>query len=564
MGQLIHMVRAKLSSLVVPALCAVGAFAQTGPATYWVQFTDKSNTPYTLSAPEQFLSARSLARRQKQSIALDETDLPVDPAYVAALLSAGDFELVHTSKWFNAVTIRSTDTLALDTIGALPFVLQIRQSRPAGTDPVPSVGSAKYASFLKQEIGDEYATRYGASFRQIEMMNGHLLHEAGAEGQGMLIGVLDSGFDQADSLATFEGLRARGGIVLARDMAYHDGDVYSDNYHGRSVLSVMAGHWPGRLLGTAPGADYVLLRTEVAESEYLWEEDNWIAGAELCDSIGCDVLNTSLGYTQFDDSLTDHAYADMDGHTTRISIAATMAARKGMIPVNSAGNSGHDDWRFIGAPADADSILAVGAVGNDRIIAGYSSYGPSSDGRVKPDVAATGYATIGLGVSGTQVQPINGTSFSGPLVAGLVACLWQLHPDRSGQEIVQAVRRSASQFDAPDDRKGFGIPDFHRAHLLLSGIDRTGLESNIVFGTWPSPFIDVFHVELFTGDATQLDLTLYDTMGRPAWRATDFLEPDTYKVVRVGDANLRSLPAGAYVLDLWLGAINQRAVVVKE
>lgn len=543
---------------------AIGASAQTGPATYWVQFTDKANTPYSLGAPEQFLGPRSLERRQKQGIALDESDLPVDPAYVSALLAAGDFELVNVSKWFNAATIRSTDTLALDTIGALPFVLQMRQSRPAGPDTVASVGTGKYGSFMKQEIGDDYATRYGASFRQIEMMNGHLLHDAGAEGHGMLIGVLDSGFDQADSLHTFKELRERGGIVLARDMAYHDGDVYSDNYHGRSVLSVMAGRWPGKLLGTAPAADYVLLRTEVAESEYLWEEDNWIAGAELCDSIGCDVLNTSLGYTRFDDSLTDHAYADMDGRTARISIAANMAARKGMIPVNSAGNSGHDDWRYIGAPADADSILAVGAVGNDRIIAGYSSFGPSADGRVKPDVAATGYATIGLGVSGTQVQPINGTSFSGPLVAGLVACLWQLHPERSAQEVVQAVRRSASQHSAPDDRKGYGIPDFHRAHLLLSGTDRTGLESNIVFGTWPSPFIDVFHVELFTGEATQLDLTLYDTMGRAAWRATDFLEPDTYKIVRVGDAALRALPAGAYVLDLWLGAINQRSVVVKE
>ena len=183
---------------------------------------------------------------------------------------------------------------------------------------------------------------------------------------------------------------------------------------------------------------------------------------------------------------------------------------------------------------------------------------------MKPDVAATGYATIGLGVSGTQVQPINGTSFSGPLVAGLVACLWQLHPDRSGQEIVQAVRRCASQYDSPDDRKGYGIPDFYRAHLLLNGTDRTGLESNIIFGTWPSPFADAFHVELFTGSAAQLNLKLYDTMGRVAWRATDFLEPDTYKIVRVGDATLRSLPAGAYVLDLWLGAINQRSVVVKE
>lgn len=555
-------------ALLLSVFPASGALAQTGPATYWVQFTDKASTPYSLAAPEQFLSARSLERRQKQSIALDESDLPVDPAYVNALLAAGDFELVNVSKWFNAVTIRSTDTLALDTISALPFVQQLRISEitwdPSSTTPRNDQGASKYPTFLKQEIGDEYATRYGASFRQIEMMNGHLLHDAGAEGQGMLIGVLDSGFDQADSLHTFNELRERGGIVLTRDMAYHDGDVYSDNYHGRSVLSVMAGHWPGRLLGTAPGADYVLLRTEVADSEYLWEEDNWIAGAELCDSIGCDVLNTSLGYTQFDDSLTDHSYADMDGRTTRISIAATMAARKGMIPVNSAGNSGHDDWRFIGAPADADSILAVGAVGNDRIIAGYSSYGPSFDGRVKPDVAATGYATIGLGVSGTQVQPINGTSFSGPLVAGLVACLWQLHPDRSGQEIVQAVRRSASQYDSPDDRKGYGIPDFYRAHLLLNGTDRTALESNIVFGTWPSPFADVFHVELFTGSATQLDLALYDTMGRVAWRATDFLEPDTYKIARVGDATLRSLPAGAYVLDLWLGAINERSVVVKE
>lgn len=554
----------RLHALVLPAFWALGVAAQTGPATYWVQFSDKAGTPYSLSAPEQFLSARSLERRQRQGIGLDESDLPVDPAYVATLLMAGNFELVNVSKWFNAVTIRSTDTLALDTIGALPFVAQMRMSAPAGPSPVISVGAVKYPAFLKQEIGDEYASRYGASFRQIEMMNGHLLHDAGAEGQGMLIGVLDSGFDQADSLHTFEELRNRGGIVLARDMAYHDGDVYSDNYHGRSVLSVMAGHWPGRLLGTAPGADYVLLRTEVAESEYLWEEDNWIAGAELCDSIGCDVLNTSLGYTQFDDSLTDHAYADMGGRTTRISIAATMAARKGMIPVNSAGNSGHTDWRYIGAPADADSILAVGAVGNDRIIAGFSSYGPAFDGRVKPDVAATGYATIGLGVSGTQVQPINGTSFSGPLVAGLVACLWQLHPDRTGQDVVQAVRRSASQYDNPDDRKGFGIPDFYRAHLLLGGTDRTGLESNFIFRNWPIPFADAFHVELYTGPATQLDLKLYDALGRVAWQATDFLEPDAYKIIRVGDASLRALPPGAYVLDLWLGAINQRSVVVKE
>lgn len=543
------------------ALLSSLANAQTAPATYWIQFTDKSSTPYSISAPEQYLSQRAIDRRQRQSIAIDQSDLPVDPAYVSALLAAGNFQLVNVSKWFNAITIRSTDTLALDTIGQLPFVLQIRAT---GGRVHRSAGEGKFPSFVKQEIGDEYATRYGASFRQIEMMNGHLLHEEGARGEGMLIGVLDSGFDQADSLWPFAELRARGGIVLTRDMAYHDGDVYSDNYHGRSVLSCMAGHWPGKLLGTAPQADYVLLRTEVAENEFLWEEDNWVAGAELCDSIGCDVLNTSLGYTQYDDSTTDHTYADMDGRTARISIAATMAARKGMIPVNSAGNSGNNPWHFISAAADADSILAVGAVGNNRVPVSFSSYGPSADGRVKPDVAAVGLGAIGLGADGTQVQGINGTSFSSPITCGLVACLWQLHPDKSGQEIIHAVRMSASRHNDPDDRIGYGIPDFYRAHLLLDGSDRTNLEGNFILGTYPSPFADHFQVELFTGEATQLDLQLADALGRVVWTATDFLEPHTYKIIRVGDATLSVLPAGAYVLRSKLGSFTDMVVVVKE
>jgi serine protease AprX len=544
-----------IACLVPPVLPA-----QTAPATYWVQFTDKTNTPYSVAAPEQFLSARSIERRQRQDIAIDATDLPVDPVYVSALLAAGEMELVNVSKWFNAVTIRSTDTLALDTLGALPFVQQMRATGGNGQP----VAIDKYPVFLKQEIGTEYATRYGASFRQIEMMNGHLLHEAGARGEGMLIGVLDSGFDQTDSLSTFAELRARNGIVLTRDMAFHDGDVYNDHYHGRSVLSCMAGHWPGKLLGTAPQADYVLLRTEVSESEYLWEEDNWVAGAELCDSIGCDVLNTSLGYTQFDDSTTDHTYADMDGRTARISIAATMAARKGMIAVNSAGNSGGNDWHFISAAADADSILAVGAVGNDRSVAGFSSYGPSADGRVKPDVAAVGLGAIGLGADGRDVQPINGTSFSGPITCGLVACLWQLHPDRSGQEILWAVRNSASRHTDPDDRIGYGIPDFYRAHLLLGGVDRTNLEGSFVLGTYPSPFTDHFQVELFTGGTDLLELDLVDATGRVVWHATDALDPMTYKVVRVGDVSLTALPAGAYVLRLALGAFTDAIVVVKQ
>lgn len=247
------------------------------------------------------------------------------------------------------------------------------------------------------EIGGTYASEYGAALRQVSLMNVHLLHRYGqARGEGMLLGILDSGFDQADSLPAFQALRDRGGITYTEDLVAHDGDVFGDHWHGRSVLSVIAGELTGRFRGTAPMVDVVLLRTEDAESEYLVEEDNWVSGAERADSLGCDVLNTSLGYTTFDDSTQDHTWADLDGHTSRMSIAAGIAATKGMIPVNSAGNAGSSTWRYLSIPADAEHILAVGAVNDAREVASFSSRGPSIDGRVKPDVSAVGWGAIGL------------------------------------------------------------------------------------------------------------------------------------------------------------------------
>lgn len=540
-------------SLVLAVLIASCAWAraQTGPATYRVQFRDKTSTPFTLDAPEAYLSPRALERRERQGIAIDSLDLPVDPAYIGALLAAGDFELVNRQKWFNSVTIRTTDTLALDTLALLPFVLDVKMlhdGRPG------RVHAQKFpVQEERQEIGGYYNSLYGASFRQIEMMNGHLLHQAGAHGEGILLGILDAGFLDADSLPAFAELRARNGIVFTRDLAYYDGDVYHDHWHGRSVLSCIAGHLPGQLLGTAPGVDVALLRTEVAETEYPWEEDNWVSGAELADSLGCDVLNSSLGYTQFDDSTMDHAYADLDGLTLRISIAAGIAARKGMIPVNSAGNSGSGPWHYIGAPADAIDILAVGAVGEDRQQAPFSSFGPSADGRVKPDVSAMGYGTVGLGAGG-ELALINGTSFSSPLVAGSTACLWQLHPDATAQRIMAAVRASASQHDGPDASLGYGIPDFWRAHLLLGGTDLTDLRASDFFQVWPVPFSDHFELLLFTGASDHVYVKLHDTSGRAVWEATDAVDPGTYVRLRVGDEALARLVAGSYLLSASTGS----------
>lgn len=543
--------RLRPPSLLAALALTLAAAAQTAPATYWVQFTDKAHTPYSLSAPEAYLSPRAIERREHQHIAIDSLDLPVDPAYVTALLAAGQFSLHSTSKWSNAVTIVSTDTAALDTLTHLPFVRQLRSVR---TYAPPTAAADKFPRAQRMALGSADSSTYGPSLRQIAMMNGHLLHELGsARGEGMLIGILDSGFDRADSLDAFSDLRAREGIRFTRDLVLPGGDVYRAHWHGRSVLSVMAGHLPGRLLGTAPAADYVLLRTEDADSENLVEEDNWVAGAELADSIGCDVLNTSLGYTQFDDSTQDHVYADLDGRTTRIAIAANIASRKGMIPVISAGNSGAAPWHYISTPADAIDVLTVGAVDQFRQVAGFSSRGPSADGRVKPDVSAMGSGTVGLSADGSDVAYINGTSFSSPLVCGLTACLWQLHRDRSAHEIMDAVRRSASHFATPNDSIGHGIPDYWRAHLLLGGEDLTGLLAPTFTHVYPLPFSDHLDIELYSGDAEAVTITMTDALGRTVLQRTTAVEPSAYQQLHIDDPVLGQLRSGAYVLIASLG-----------
>jgi len=519
--------------------------AQTGPDLYWVQFTDKDQTPYSMDAPEAFLSPRAIQRRLAQGVPIDELDLPVDPAYIAAVLSVGDVQLVNRSKWFNAITIRTTDLPALEAIEALPFVNALRG---AIRHPGQGLAPDKFAAPAPISPRGGEAEDYGGSFRQIEMLNGHLLHAMEAKGQGMLIGVLDSGFDQVDELSAFDGLRARGGIVATRDMVTQDGDVFLDHWHGRSVLGCMAGNIPGSLLGTAPEADYVLVRTETVEFEHMVEEDSWVAGAEFCDSLGCDVLNTSLGYTTFDGGLNDHTYSDLDGQTLRISIAAGIASRKGMIPLNSAGNSGSSEWYYISAPADAIDILTVGAVGDAEQSAPFSSRGPSADGRVKPDVSAMGWGVTGINADGTGVDLINGTSFSSPILAGLVACLWQLHPENNAQQIMDAVRRSASLWSAPNDSLGYGIPDFMQAHEYLMAtvgiFDVSWRSSPLVY---PQPFQDRFTVALPEGWTGKADFRMMDTSGRLVWTSSASIPPGGLVELR---PSLEDASAGSYVLQI--------------
>jgi hypothetical protein len=521
--------------------------AQTAPDTYWVQFTDKAETPYSLTQPEEFLSARAIARRAAQNIAYDELDLPVDPAYIEQVRGLGEVQVLTRSKWFNGITVRTTDPDVVAAIRDLPFVHGLR---PTGVSLAPP--SRPKFEELRDLMGyrDGEEEFYGPSFRQIAMLNGHLLHNEGAQGQGMLIGVLDSGFEGVDVSAAFAAVRDRNGIVLTRDLVDGDENVYDEHTHGRSVLSCMAANLEGQLVGTAPGADYVLLRTEEVETEYPVEEDNWVMGAELADSLGCDVLNTSLGYTQFDDSTMDHSYADLDGRTLRISIAAGIASRKGMIPVNSAGNSGSSPWHFISAPADAIDILTVGAVGDVEQHAPFSSFGPSADGRVKPDLCAMGWGTTVLRPGVDSVASANGTSFAAPVLAGLVACLWQLHPTRNAQDVMQAVRSSASYFYTPNDSYGLGVPDFGIASDILEfgiGMDEhTAAQGFLLF---PSPFNS--ELRFVAPVEGPLDVILFDATGRSVWQSKALGAKD--EIVQLADGRLGALPAGMYVVRLQQG-----------
>ncbi len=536
-----------LALLILPIISS----AQTAPDTYLIFFSDKDGTPYSLDQPQQFLSDRAIQRRIVQGIELDELDLPVDPIYIDTVLAQGDVQLLNKSKWFNAITIRTTEIETLQEIALLPFVIDIKTT--AGSSSIAPIGD-KFAP--EREVAK--VLDYGGSFTQVGMMNGHLLHEL-SQGEGMLIGVLDSGFEGVDWMPAFAPLRDRNGIVLTRDLVDAGTSVYEDHWHGRSVLSCMAAILESQLIGTAPQADYVLLRTENADSEYIVEEDNWIAGAELADSIGCDVINTSLGYTRFDDPTQDHHYTELNGNNARISIAAAIAAQKGMIPVVSAGNQGESDWYYISPPADAHDILAVGAVGDMAQYAPFSSHGPSADGRVKPDLMAMGWGTIGVNDGGDSTVAINGTSFASPLVAGLVASLWKLHPERTAQEIMQAVRASASLYDQPNDSMGYGIPDFMRANELLItiGIDDRSTDAESIF---PNPFTDRISIRM--NGFGLMNVAIQDLAGREIWRSDGTRLEDGKAVIQ--DPVLTTIEIGTYLLTIEMEGRRIVRKVIKE
>ncbi len=529
---------------------------------YVIYFSDKNGSPYSISSPSAFLTARAIQRRANQNIPIQLDDLPVNQTYINQVEAIG-VTILNRSKWFNAVSIQTADTNKVNAIKALPFVQgsQVLNRMAANRD---IEHFDKFALENKQWPLAESTSRiqslnYGQGFNQIQMLGGDLLHDMGYQGQGTVIAVLDAGFTDVNNMLAFDSLRAGNQILGTRDFVDGGTFVYGYNSHGTSVLSTMGANLPGTFIGTAPKASYYLIRTEDVFSENPIEEFNWASGVEFADSVGADVINSSLGYTTFDNSALNHTYANQDGKSNLSAKAAARCASKGIVVVVAAGNEGSSFFHYISSPADADSILSIGAVDGGGNYAGFSSTGPSYDGRIKPNLAAQGQGAT-VAYPGGNIGGGNGTSFASPIIAGMVACLRQANPTKTYLELIDGIQQSASQFNNPDSLKGYGIPNFNLANLLISGIqlyDRTQFGLQNVF---PNPFNEKLEMLFLPAENEELKIQLLDISGRIVLESQQKVFRNNISLLQIPTDE--KIPAGFYMLRVNsnLGSFERKVI----
>lgn len=440
--------------LLVCTLTILSAGAQQDTLKFRICLKDKAATEYSLQRPEEFLSAKALERRHRQGLEVDSTDLPVCRSYVDEIRQQG-VNIVVTGKWENFVTVSCNDSSAIGRIAALPFV---RSTERVWMRPAKEVVTPQRDSLVNrpEKHPESY---YGAGAAQIQLSHGDKLHEAGFRGQGMTIAVIDAGYHNADRITAFDMNRVLG----TKDFVNPRADIFAEQSHGMAVWSCMGLNRPKVMVGTAPEASYWLLRSEDDYSENLVEQDYWSAAVEFADSVGVDVINTSLGYYEFDDKQKNYEYRQLDGRYALMSRQASHVADKGMVLVCSAGNAGAGPWKKITPPGDADNVLTVGAVGKNGVLASFSSIGNTADGRIKPDVVAVGYKADVMGTDG-NLRQANGTSFASPIMCGMVACLWQACPKLTAKEVIELVRCSGDRAAYPDNIYGYGVPDLWKAY----------------------------------------------------------------------------------------------------
>lgn len=542
--------RVLLLLLLVPV--ALQAQKQLAPTVYMVEFTDKKHNLYSVTSPQNYLSNRAIERRTKQNIRITENDLPIAQAYVDSLILKG-FTVLRTSKWLNAAIVQINSPEQLHMLNAISIIKHDAQTQNSQSTTTTKVNKQEPADTIAIEVT---STFYGASYTQSNMLEGTFLHKKQYFGQGMLIAVLDGGFMGAPAYGSLHNLWTENRVVLQRDIADPSGNSFFQDAHGANVLSIMAGIAEGQLVGTAPKASYALIRTEVGATEYPIEEFNWVVGAELADSIGADIINSSLGYSQFDEASYNHTYADMDGKTALSSIGAEIASTKGMVVVVSAGNEGNNPWKYISAPSDAQNVLCIGAISPNKVLAAFSSRGPASDKRIKPDVVAVGWGTVVQ--SGNSITTGSGTSYSAPVISGLIACLWQACPYKTNFEIMDAIRKSAHQYTTPDSLMGFGIPNYQKALFILEPLFTS---NNKEVYTFPNPVIDELNLKFGPTPESASVLYLYDISGRLI--ATEPIKTNIQQINYISSNILQHTKKGIYIVKIVSGPLQLKKQIVK-
>ena len=515
----------------------VAAIFQTrGQEDAWVFLKDKPNKATFINNPLTMLSQRALDRRGVQQVALDSLDVPVDENYYNQIKNEENITVLAKSKWLNAIHVQGQLTDINDLLTNYSFIDHIEFANKSLNQSGKSITKSKkilpnYHNKFNQALTDY---NYGEADNQIKMLKGDYLHAQGLTGGNQIIAIIDAGFPNVNTLDAFQRIRDNNQILGGYNFADRNENFYTRNSHGTHVLSSIAGYIENEFVGTAPDAKFYLFISEIAETETVLEETLWVEAAEKADSLGVDVINTSLGYTTYDNPNHSHTYADLDGKTTFITRGAEIGASRGMLLVNSAGNSGARSWKYIGAPADAPSVISVGAVNASGEIASFSSFGPTSDGRIKPEILGQGQnpALINY-ISGAVTTASSGTSFSSPIMAGLIACLNQQIPlfvkengkkDSSDPSVggyynnylKRGLYESADKFNNPLEQHGYGIPNFEVAQsiyysLVPSSVDDNKLPKLFIY---PNPTTDSFTISSEIVYLNDFKIQVFNILGK--------------------------------------------------
>lgn len=520
-----------------------------------------------------FLSPRAIERRSRYKITVDSTDLPVNPAFLDSLKTAGA-TIINASRWLNQALIQTMDEAVLNKIKAFPFVAGTGPLSPTGISPKP-FGKTEKLDTTNVSVEHSYsivagnpdnAVQYGNNFPQIHIHEGEHLHNLGYRGENMLIALLDAGYKGYLTNPMFDSLRQQNRVMMTWDFVNNEAGINEDDVHGMYCLSTLAANRPGLMVGTAPRANYLLFRTENNAEEYPYEEQNWLVAAEKADSAGADMISSSLGYLDFDDPVFNYPYAARNGNISLITRGADMAAAKGILVMNSGGNNGDmkNENKFVSCPADGDSVFSVGAISLNKTIASFSSWGPAFGGKVKPNIVSVGQGTVLASTNGNTTSG-NGTSFSNPNIAGLIACLWQAFPEFNNIEIMKFVQQSSDRAAIPDERFGYGIPNMRLAYEMLASEKNVRnyqriLGKNII-KAYPVPFRDELNVSFLAVNNGIMQIRLLDAQGRVLEQSKMEVVKNQYYTLRYSD--LGRFASGVYYLQTDDGTGKQMLPIIR-